>query len=341
MTKAIKIGRILFALLISLSASDAIAEDVDKLANGMIQYIKAIQNERASNGMIKRFNQGKSLGCFDAEFDVEADLPPDLKKGLFKKPAHYQALVRFANADSTDDREKDLRGMSIKVLGVEGNTLSGVDGEQDFLLNSYPALFVDTPETFYKFIQATYRDERWKFFFNPLDLHLETLWIVFQAREHHTSPFDIRYWSTTPYRFANDGNVKYSVTPCSTVHSELPDTLTQDYLQDNMEKHLAQAPVCFDFMVQFQTNENDMPIEDASVIWDEDESPFRKVARITIQNQDFRSAESLAACEKTHFDPWQSLLEHAPVGRMNQVREKVYSVISRFRLDENRLRSSQ
>ncbi len=307
----------------------------------MIQYIKAIQNERASTGMIKRFNQGKSLGCFDAWFDVEDDLPPDLKKGLFKKPVHYEALVRFANADTMDDGDKDLRGMSIKVLGVEGDTLSGVDGEQDFLLNSYPALFVDTPETFYKFIQATYRDERWKFFINPLDLHLKSLWIVFRAREHHTSPFDIRYWSTTPYRFADDDIVKYSVTPCSTVHSELPDTLTQDYLQDNMEQHLLQAPVCFDFMVQFQTNENDMPIEDASVIWDEDESPFRKVARVTIQNQDFRSAEALAACEQTHFDPWQSLPEHAPVGRMNQVRQKVYPVISRFRLGENKLRSSQ
>jgi catalase len=341
MTKAFKTARILFALLISVSVSDAIAEDIDQLANGMIQYIKAIQNERAPTGLIKRFNQGKSLGCFDAKFEVATDLPPDLKKGLFKKPGRYDALIRFANADTTDDRDKDLRGMSIKVIGVEGDTVSGVGGEQNFLLNSYPALFVDTPETFYKFIQATYRDERWKFFVNPLDSHLKSLWIVFRAREHHTSPFDIRYWSTTPYRFAKDDIVKYSATPCSTVHSELPDTLTQDYLQENMEHHLAQAPVCFDFMVQFQTDESDMPIEDASVIWDEDESPFLKVARITIQNQKFRDAESLAACEQTNFNPRQSLLEHAPVGRMNQVRMKLYSVISRFRLGENSLRSSQ
>ena len=231
--------------------------------------------------------------------------------------------------------------MSIKVFDVEGEMLSDIKGEQDFLLNSHPALFVDTPETFYKFIQYTYKDERLKFFLNPFDPHLKSLWIAFRARKNHTSPFDIRYWSTTPYSFANTGIVKYSVMPCSTVDSELPDELTKNYLQDAMKNHLSQAPACFDFMVQFQTDESSMPIEDASVVWDEDESPFQKVARITIKNQGFSSDQSLAACELTHFDPWQSLSEHEPVGRMNLVRKKVYPVTSRFRLGENSIRLLQ
>ena len=337
----IYIPRILFALCIGMLASNALADDIDQLANGMIQLIKEIQQERDPIGEVKRFNQGKSLGCFNAEFEVEDNLPPDLRIGLFQAPGRYKSQVRFANASTFDDSEKDLRGMSIRVYGVDGGSLTGTNGEQHFLLNSYPALFVDTPETFYKFIQATYKDERWKFFLNPMDSHLNSLWIIYKARANHTSPFDVRYWSTTPFALGDGSAVKYSAKPCSTVSSELPDSLTENYLRDAMEQHLSRAAVCFDFMVQLQTNEKDMPIEDASVIWDEDDSSFQKVARIKIQSQDFRGSEALAACEKATFNPWQSLPEHKPLGRMNLVRNKVYSVISRFRNGENRKRERQ
>lgn len=328
----------LFALLIGMLSGNAVADDIDQLANGMIQLIKEIQNNRDPGGKVTRFNQGKSLGCLDAEFEVEDNLPPDLAIGLFRKPGRYESQVRFASASTFDDSEKDLRGMSIKIFGVGGESLTGINGEQHFLLNSYPALFVDTPETFYKFIQATYKDERWKFFVNPLDSHFKSLWIIYKARANHTSPFDIRYWSTTPFALGDGNTVKYSVKSCSSVTSELPDSLTENYLRDAMEQHLSRAVVCFDFMVQLQTNDKDMPIEDASVIWDEEDSAFRKVARIKIEPQDFRGSKALAACEKTDFSPWQSLPEHKPLGRMNQVRKKVYSVISRFRHGENRKR---
>ncbi len=326
---------ILCAIFLGLFSVTALADELDQLANSMIRVINEIQKNRDPGGEVKRFNQGKSLGCFNAEFEVVNDLAPELKKGLFKKGGRYSSQVRFASASTFDDSDKDLRGMSIKVSGVEGASLSGVNGEQHFLLNSYPALFVDTPETFYKFIQATYQDKRWKFFVNPLDSHVKSLWIIFKARENHTSPFDIRYWSTTPFALGDENVVKYSVKSCSTVSSELPDTLTENYLRDAMDLHLSRAPVCFDFMVQLQTNDEDMPIEDASVIWDENDSPFQNVARITIESQAFSTPTALAACEKNSFNPWQSLPEHKPLGRMNQVRNRIYSATSRFRLDQN------
>jgi catalase len=227
------------------------------------------------------------------------------------------------------------------VQGVTGESLGEASGEQDFLLNSYPALFVDTPETFLKFIEASYRDERMKFFINPFDSHLHSLWILFRARETPSSPFDIRYWSTTPYAFGDHRAVKYSAKPCSGISSKQPSTLSENYLADNMQQHLAQAPACFDFMLQFQTNDEDMPLEDASVIWNEDDSPFQTVARVHIQNQDFRSPEAMTACEDIAFNPWQSLPEHEPLGRMNQVRKRIYSIISKMRIGANRLNANQ
>ena len=334
------IASLILASAFAMPPNLAAADDIDQLADGMIRLINEIQDNRSDGGEIKRFNQGKSLGCFAAEFEVFDDLAADLRQGLFAKPGRYQALARFANASTFDDRDKDLRGMSIRVTGVEGESLAGPAGQQDFLLNSYPALFADTPETFYKFIQATYRDERIRFFINPFDLHLKSLWILFKARDNHTSPFDIRFFSTTPFALGESAAVKYAAMPCSRVGSKLPDELTENYLRGAMRQHLEKARVCFDFMVQLQTNDEDMPIEDASVVWDEEESPFQKVARIHFKNQDFSSAGALAECEKTSFNPWHSLPQHKPLGRMNQVRNKVYVETSKFRLEENRRRQS-
>ncbi len=336
--------KIIFATLLLTSAVTAppvaSADDIDRLADGMIRLINEIQENKSGGGEITRFNQGKSLGCFNAQFEVADDLAADLRHGLFTKAGRYEALVRFANASTFDDRDKDLRGMSIKVFGVGGESLSGPAGQQEFLLNSYPALFVDTPETFYKFIQATYRDERIRFFISPFDLHLKSLWILFKARDNHTSPFDIRFFSTTPFALGDSAVVKYSARPCSKVGSKLPDELSENYLRSAMSQHLEKAQVCFDFMVQAQTNDDDMPIEDASVIWDEEESPFQKVARIIIKNQDFSSPGALAECEKTSFNPWHSLPQHKPLGRMNLVRDRVYVETSKFRLEQNRRRQS-
>jgi hypothetical protein len=102
-----------------------------------------------------------------------------------------------------------------------------------------------------------------------------------------------------------------------------------------MEEHLQRAPACFDFMVQFQSHAEVMPIEDASVIWDEDISPFRTVARITINNQTFRDASSMAECEAMRFNPWNTLSAHRPVGGINRVRKAVYEDLAEFRATQN------
>jgi len=309
------------------------ADEVERLADGMTRLINEIQDTKSAGGEIKRFNQGKSLGCFNAEFEVPAGLADDLSHGLFAKPGKYRSLIRFANASSFDDRDKDFRGLSIKVFGVDGEALWGTSGVQDFLLNSYPALFAGSPQKFLGFVKATHDDAVWKFFANPLNW--DSLWIVLRGRRRIASPLDIAYWSTTPYRFGADESVavKYSVRPCSTTKSCAPANPGADYLTDAVADHLERAPACFDFMVQFQRDPSTMPIEDAAVVWDEAESPFRSVAKITVQNQAFGTGKALADCECLSFNPWQSLAAHRPLGGVNRVRRAVYAELAAFRQD--------
>ncbi|HHI77157.1 MAG TPA: catalase [Gammaproteobacteria bacterium] len=323
-------GRAGPALAVLLAAGMALAEpgpSVAQVEAEMLQRVEAVTRAAAHDGVVPRFNQPKTVGCVDAEFRVREDIPSHLRQGLFARPGRYPAYLRFANATEADDSEKDIRGLSIRVRQVPGEVAWGEPGAQDFLLNSYPALFADTPETFLKFIRAREAGKEWRFFLNPLDPHLKALWIVFRARQHHLSPLDIRYWSTVPFRLGEDGGqvVKYSVSPCSRYRTERAVQPGADQLRAALKAHLQREPACLSFAVQLRTDPAAMPIEDASVIWDEADSPFVEVATLTIEDQPFDSAEALARCERSRFNPWQGLRAHEPLGRMNAVRRQVYA----------------
>ena len=315
--------------------AETVQPDESEIAGEMTRLIKEISLERAADGgVVKRFNQVKSLGCFDATFTISDNLSPKLARGLFAKPASYPARLRFANASSGDDSEKDLRGVSVKIPQIDDADLTG--GKTmvlDFLFNSYPALFVATPQDFLSFIEATAKGRRWSFFIT----HPGTLLMLLKARDIPASPFDIRYWSTTPYRYGADSAsaVKYSLAPCSTVTTDFPDDPDANHLTRAMAKHLQQAPACFEFMVQFQSHAELMPIEDASVIWDEDISPFETVARIIIDEQEFQDANAMDECEALSFNPWNALSDHKPIGGINRVRNKMYNDVAEFRSRQN------
>ena len=300
---------------------------IEDLVAEMSERIAAVISDEAENGVVPRFNQAKTIACLEAEFRVHADIPPELKQGIFAEAKSFPAKLRFANAMSRDDAEKDVRGLSIRLSGVEGDVLWGEPGFQDFILNSYPALFVATPEDFLGFIRARQANKKLWFFFNPLDPHLKSFWIALKSRQKHLCPFDVQYWSTVPFRLGeNTGQVvKYSVMPCSDYTTTQAVQPGRHQLRAAAKAHLQQGPAQFHFAIQTQADSYAMPIEDASVIWDEAVSPFRIVATITIENQNFDNPETLAACERSSFNPWQCLVAHEPLGRMNQVRRLVYA----------------
>lgn len=300
---------------------------IEQIVAEMNDCIDAIAMMEKEADHVPRLNQVKSVACVDATFSVHENIPDAFKHGIFAKPASYPARLRFANATRLDDSEKDVRGLSIRLFDVEGKPLWGEVGYQDFLLNSYPALFVATPEAFLGFIRARQQNRKLWFFLNPFDPHLKSLWIVFKSRKKHLCPFDVRYWSTVPFRLGRNSGlaVKYSVIPRSDYRTEQAVEPGRHQLRAAMKAHLNAGPACFDFAVQKQDDPYAMPIDDASVIWDETISPFQTVASITIDDQQFDQPESQLACERSSFNPWQCLPDHEPLGRMNQVRRMVYA----------------
>ena len=74
--------------------------------------------------------------------------------GSSPSPRTYQARIRFANATSQSDTERDVRGMSIKVSGVGGDNLTPGESNQDFILNSHPVMMVGDTKEFLDLLQA-------------------------------------------------------------------------------------------------------------------------------------------------------------------------------------------
>ena len=309
--------------------------DEPEITASLIEAIKTITSARSADGIVPRLNQAKSLGCFDATLVIKDQLPSDLAQGVFQPGREYEALVRFANASTEDDRDKDFRGMSIKLYGVEGDTLWGQPGQQHFLLNSYPGLFAEDPAEFLAFVEATADDALWKFFINPT--HWDALTTVLRGREKISNPFAVSFFSTTPFRHGPDKSVavKYAALACDAEQKEQAAADGPDFLRDAMATTLASREVCFDFAVQFQGDPAAMPIEDASVIWDEAESPYRSVATLHIEEQEFTTEAALLDCERQTFNPWQSLPDHQPLGGINRVRRAVYSEAAAFRLEQS------
>ena len=68
-----------------------------------------------------------------------------------------------------------------------------------------------------------------------------------------------------------------------------------------MSQRLKNDDACFEFRVQRQVPGKNIPVEDTTVEWSEDDSPFVPVARIDIKKQTF--IENQEVCENLRSIP--------------------------------------
>jgi hypothetical protein len=309
-------------------ARETIAPDERSVTAEFIAFLEQVSASRHPTGQIPRFNQGRHSGCVEAEFTVVGGLDGALAIGLFQRPQTYAAWIRFANASSASDREKDVRGMAIKLRGVAGENLTAGESTQDFVLNSHPVMMVPGTREFLELLRASEAKglRMAKYFLT----HPRAARIAFESRQHHVSHLDIPYWSATPYLFGAGRAVKYIVRPAARVRWSKP-ALSDTYLHDELRRRLSTDEVSFDFFVQFQRTVESTPIEDASIEWKERDSPYVRVAEIHVPRQNIDVPGRELACERISFNPWHCLAEHRPLGSMNRARREIYKAMSKLR----------
>jgi len=119
---------------------------------------------------------------------------------------------------------------------------------------------------------------------------------------------------------------------------DAPVDLSDDYaLRKAVQHFFAAEGAEWEVRVQLCTDLEQMPIEDASVVWPEDLSPFRAVARIRMEAQDSWNEDAGSTQDRLAFSPWNGVTAHRPLGSINRARKPVYAQSQRFRAEQNGL----
>lgn len=317
---------------------ETISPDEGKLSEDLLRMLTLMLRKEYPKGKtVLRDAHPKSHGLVKAEFTVP-NLSPELKVGMFAKPGTYKAYIRFSNgAKPQADKIGDIRGVGIKVFGIEGEQcLDGEKNTQDFLLINSPVLPAGNPKDYFNLFTSAMSGNPLKYFFswNPLEWKLGDLLILHDIRSMKVpSPLSIKYYSTTPYTWG-EGAVKYAIFPTGDYLKQVKDDSSENYLRERMEMDLSEKDATFDFYMQ-KGDLNVHPIENASALWDETRAPFQKLASIRIPRQKFNTPEMDTLAENLSFDPWHSLLAHKPLGGINRMRKVAYFGITKYRHEKN------
>jgi catalase len=314
-----------------------------KQAEGIIEGLKTTYAARGVHA--------KGHACVKALVDVNQNIATQLQYGVFAKTGtRYKAWIRFSNSGSNmanaDDRAKDARGMAIKLLnaGQNLNHEKNLNGgtTQEFIAHNSPAFFVTSVDDYNQFV-ATKGDPLYFIQgYNPFKWRLRELWqLVTAYAPPPKSPLWTQYFSNTAYKLGPN-NIKFMMQSCETTKN-LAATKTDDadFLKHTLSQELAKGDACMQLMVQLQDAHKKMPIEDATILWKESDSPFLPVAKITILKQAFDTPEQQQFCENLSFSPWNALEAHRPIGALNRARKWVYEASSNYRHQANKTQVPQ
>ncbi|WP_317440955.1 LodA/GoxA family CTQ-dependent oxidase [Streptomyces collinus] len=310
----------------------------DPVAGLVAEFVDRRMGGRISQGQdpVLRPVFVKFHGVARGALTVDPALPPDLCIGFLRSAREQGGLtawVRFSS-DVLPDRP-DLRrtaGVGIKLFGVPGPKMLERESRadtQDLILQNHDVFFVDTARDMCEFERnpVAYRRD-----------HPVTDRILREMRKPEESVLTATYWGVLPYAFGPDRYVKYKLVPAGCApgdpHATPPDE-NPSFVRADLHHRLAAGEAAFDLLLQFRTDPDGMPLDRATVRWDESLSAPVKVARLTLPPQDVTARGQETYGDNLAWNPWHGLPEHQPVGSLGEARKVVYAASATRRRDAN------
>jgi hypothetical protein len=327
-------------------------KDEAETGRDLVETLRDIAETTFKDGGHKlRAVHAKSHGLIEAELIIADDLPEVLAQGLFAKPGRHPAILRISTTpgDVLDDAVSTPRGLAVKILDVEGQRLPDApDPVQDFVLVNGKAFQTPTAKPFsqnLKLLAATTdKAEGLKKLLSAAlrgaEAGLEALGgksatLASLGGHPATHPLGETFWSQAPILYG-PYIAKISVAPISpelvALTGQHVDLAHADALREAVIAHFAQHGGEWEVRVQLALNPHDTPIEDSSVVWPEDKTPFVPVARLIAGRQEgWSSALSAKVDDGLSFSPWHALAAHRPLGSIMRVRKAAYEMSGDFR----------
>jgi hypothetical protein len=333
--------------------------DEAETTRGLIATMRYINEKTlADGGHAIRSVHAKSHGILRGYLEVDAGLPGELAQGLFAKPGRYPVVLRFSTipGDILDDSVSTPRGLAVKIIGVQGERLEGSEGDvtQDFILVNGPAFGAPNPKKFLSVIRllakTTDKAEGLKKILSAVMRGVQRAIVAVTGHPNvtvatlggqpETHILGETFYSQAPLRFG-DYIAKIAVAPIS---PELTALVQAPLNVNGVPNGLREAVVEFfrknggEWQVRAQlcTDLEHMPIENAAMVWPEEMSPYRPIARVTVEPQvGWSEARSLAVDDGMSFAPWHGLAAHRPLGGIMRVRKAVYEEARKFRAERN------
>jgi hypothetical protein len=277
----------------------------------------------------------KPHGIARGSFQVNPNLTPELRLGIFGEPNTFPAWIRFSS-DTVPSRPdlKTTVGIGIKMFGVSGPKLFGnpADTTHDFILQNHDVFFVDSAADMCAFTKAAIDGEDEVY----LKEHPITAAVLQDMEKLVPSVLGICYWSVLPHRFGPEHFVKYKLEPETYIASgERMNIGDPNYLAVDMRNRLLVGEFRFRFMVQFQIDNVSMPLDQATVRWSEQKSVPVQVATLVLPVQDILTRGQGDYGENLAMNPWRVLAEHEPVGSIAAARKVIYGSSSELRRNVN------
>lgn len=325
-----------------------------QLETMMVDLARRVQEK---HGHAFHGTHAKLTGLLTGDFEVLPRLPPELAQGMFAHPRRYDAVVRLAPGapEPLTDKASGQRGLSIKVMGVEGERLPGFGeaASQDWVLGLDPAFTAATARDFldsFRYtgaqsprlpeaaILALSRAARGaEAVLEAVGAQAPTLKFFGRPPAH---PFAESFYTQAAVRYGTY-IAKLAAMPSAETQAAIaaaaPLASERNAFRDAACAFVADHAVTYEIKVQLCTDVATMPIEDASVAWSETDSPYRTVARLTLPRQAAWTEARAAYDDRLAYNPAHALRSHQPLGSIMRARMRAYHATQRFRFDANGL----
>jgi hypothetical protein len=341
---------------------ETIDPNIDELMTRIIAFWEKLVHESPKTegtGRAVRGAHAKTLGVVKAEVEMLQDAPAAYAQGIYAKPGRHDALIRFSSASNhlgPDAHLGPVLGFAIKIFDVEGPKLVDEQPDSttfDLVLKNSPT-FVANTARHYLVLQEVGNDSpkylaRGKAGFRELLTDLltgkgtfeqsdwawdEVFAFVKAAQTPVRNPLLSTYWTMGAVHHG-DFVAKVRVAPAPesgahVIHRELDLTSGPDVFGPTLVDELQGRAFDFDLQVQICTDLDAMPVNEATVEWPEELSPFVTVARVHLPRQDLSRPENLEKGDALAFNQWRVTDEHRPLGEIMHVR-RIYTASAKVR----------